>query len=259
MATIILVGLLTFNILSSSGARDNEPIAKNLTVFSQEPQKGAVNISYQEEIPTPKPNTAISNTSPKEQSDSKAPITKTNVRTKELKTSAVGKQKNQPTSPVEGLDSSAQVIYKFIRSTRPTVPDYEAELIAYGLQLYGKEKNIDPLLVAALIERESGFNPRAISKHGAKGLGQLMDFNVKALKIEDPFQIEESIRGTTTYLAYLFKRWKNKAKPVKWVLASYLEGPNGVARKKGAWKASTERYIRDILKTYSKLKKVMPS
>ncbi|MFH1428647.1 MAG: lytic transglycosylase domain-containing protein [Candidatus Margulisiibacteriota bacterium] len=152
------------------------------------------------------------------------------------------------------LSPKARIIYQHITSTRKSVPDYEAELIANTIVHYSEENKVDPFLAAALIERESGFNARAISKHGAKGLGQLMDFNLKALKINDPFNIEEAVRGTVTYLSYLMNRWQNKTDKISLTLASYLEGPNGIARNNCRWKQSTGKYISDILKTYDKLK-----
>jgi len=143
----------------------------------------------------------------------------------------------------------AETIYKFIIKTRKNVPDYEAELIANTIVFYSQKKGINPFLIAALIDRESGFNARAISKHGAKGLGQLMDFNLQALNVNDPFSIEESARATVEYFNHLMTIWKNEPLQVKLSLASYLEGPNAIRRNKKIWKKTTEKYINDILKT----------
>ncbi|MBW2573489.1 MAG: transglycosylase SLT domain-containing protein, partial [Deltaproteobacteria bacterium] len=46
---------------------------------------------------------------------------------------------------------------------------------------------VDPALVKAIIMAESGYNPKAISKKGAKGLMQLMPSTAQALGVEDAF------------------------------------------------------------------------
>lgn len=159
----------------------------------------------------------------------------------------------------EQLDEKSReeiAIYKFIKAKRKKVPDYEAELIAKCIVEFGSEYNIDPLFVAALIDRESGFNARAVSRSGAKGLGQIMPFNFKGVGITDPFNIEQSVKGTVRYLAYLFKRWENKPNRKSVVLASYLEGPNAIMRKNFTWKKTSQKYIDDIFLNWEQLKKL---
>ena len=84
------------------------------------------------------------------------------------------------------------------------------------------------MLLAAVIEQESGGNPNAVSKCGAKGLMQLMDATGKEwhgkLKIAepyDPFNPEQNKRIGTGYLKYLITRFKD----VKLGLAAYNCGP----------------------------------
>jgi len=51
----------------------------------------------------------------------------------------------------------------------------------------GKEFNLDPRLIAAVIEIESGGDPKAQSAVGAKGLMQLMDATAESLGVADSF------------------------------------------------------------------------
>lgn len=146
-----------------------------------------------------------------------------------------------------------KTIQNYITKTRKSVPDYEAELIANTIVHYSAKKNIDPYFIAALIDRESQFNARAISKHGAKGLGQIMDFNHKSLKIDNPFNIEQSVRGTVTYIAMLTSKWRHRPDFQQLALASYLEGPGTISRQGGYYKQHTVKYISDIYKIYNRL------
>ncbi|MCX7623315.1 MAG: M23 family metallopeptidase, partial [Thermomicrobium sp.] len=58
-----------------------------------------------------------------------------------------------------------------------------AQAIATIAERYG----LDPALLAAIVKVESGFDPRAVSPAGAKGLMQLMDATAAALGVDDPF------------------------------------------------------------------------
>ena len=112
------------------------------------------------------------------------------------------------------------------------------EKIAKYLVEYGRKNNVDPKLAAAVIARESSFNKRAVSRTGAKGLGQIKDFNFKSLNIRDPFDIRQNVSGTVSYLKHLVGRWKGDSRKTSLTLASYFEGPNAIKSKKmDAWKA----------------------
>jgi soluble lytic murein transglycosylase-like protein len=52
---------------------------------------------------------------------------------------------------------------------------------------------VDPALIKAIIMAESGYNPKAVSKRGAKGLMQLMPITAKSLGVEDVFDPEHNI------------------------------------------------------------------
>lgn len=128
------------------------------------------------------------------------------------------------------------------------IPDYEADLIAQTIDFYSDKYELDPYLVAALIERESAYNARAVSKHGAKGLGQIMSFNLKSLGITDPYNIEQSVQGTVRYLANLRRRWLGSANEKLLTLSSYLEGPNAIIRRNNQPTARSIKYSNEILR-----------
>jgi len=140
-------------------------------------------------------------------------------------------------------------IANFITSFRK--PD-EAVEIAKAIDTHAKTYDVNPKLVAALIRRESGFNPRALSKSGAMGLGQLLPSTCQTTGVTNGYDIDDNAKGTVRYVKYLLDKFRSYDEPVKFALAGYLEGPNGVERKRG-YTSTTARYVNDILLVYQKI------
>jgi soluble lytic murein transglycosylase-like protein len=82
-------------------------------------------------------------------------------------------------------------------------PGKRAE-ISYALLYFARINNLDPRLVAAVVEVESSFSPRAVSPRGAGGLMQLMPGTARMLGVDDPFDIRQNIAGGTRYMAMLY-------------------------------------------------------
>ena len=143
----------------------------------------------------------------------------------------------------------------FIRQKNPKLPNNDVDEIAFWIHEYAKEEDMDPMLVAALIGRESSFQKNAVSKTGAKGLGQIKDFNFKDLDIEDPFNIQQNVRGTVKYLKHLFSVWKGSKDKTELALASYYQGPNATKKKKHRLPSKVTGYVDDVLNSYQSLKK----
>jgi len=115
--------------------------------------------------------------------------------------------------------------------------------------------DIDPALVKAIIMAESGYNPRAISKRGAKGLMQLMPSTAEDLGVEDIFNPEQNISGGVRYFKQLVNRFDGD---VKLALAAYNAGSQKVRDYQGIppYK-STHYYIEKVFKYYQKYKNQM--
>lgn len=86
---------------------------------------------------------------------------------------------------------------------------------------------LDEALVRAVIHAESAFNPNALSHKGAQGLMQLMPATAERFGVSEPFTPAENIRGGTTYLAWLLKRFDGDT---RLATAAYNAGEGSVDR-----------------------------
>lgn len=103
-------------------------------------------------------------------------------------------------------------------------------------------------LFTAMIQRESNFNPRAVSSAGAVGLGQLMPRTALDLDVKNPFSARQNLRGAATYLTEMLDEFGSS----ELALAAYNAGPAAV-RKHGGIPPyrETRQYVSDILHAVS--------
>lgn len=94
----------------------------------------------------------------------------------------------------------------------------------------GQTHHLDVDLLASVVKAESGGNPRARSRAGAKGLMQLMDGTASDLGVQDSYQPEDNVRGGSTYLDSLLSRYHDN---LALALAAYNAGPAAVDKYHG--------------------------
>lgn len=140
-------------------------------------------------------------------------------------------------------------IQNFIMNFSKKVSMWDANLMASCMVKYGQQYNVNPKLIAALVCRESGFNPYAVSSSGAIGLGQLLPSTAQSLNVQNPYDIEDNLMGTTRYIRLMLDRWDGHPQQVPLALASYAEGYTAIT-KNGGYKESTKKYIEDIINYY---------
>jgi soluble lytic murein transglycosylase-like protein len=90
--------------------------------------------------------------------------------------------------------------------------------------------DLDPKLVRAVIQVESGYNASAVSNKGAVGLMQLMPQTARELGISDPYDPDENIHGGTAYLRQLLTQFEDR---IELAVAAYNAGPNAVVKYGG--------------------------
>lgn len=82
----------------------------------------------------------------------------------------------------------------------------------------------------AVIKVESNYNPSAVSKAGAVGMMQLIPKTAKLLKVLDPLDLEQNIRGGSHYLRMMLDQFQGD---LDLALAAYNAGPTAVRRHGG--------------------------
>jgi soluble lytic murein transglycosylase-like protein len=133
--------------------------------------------------------------------------------------------------------------------------EFFAAEIPYGELIYEKSKkyDVDPNLVAAVIEQESRFRPRAKSHVGARGLMQLMPRTGRWMGARDLYNPEQNIDAGVKYIAYLDKRFNGDLKKI---VAAYNGGEGNVMRYRGVPPfRETRQYVKKVLKNYDKRNK----
>ncbi|MEL7083461.1 MAG: transglycosylase SLT domain-containing protein [Cyanobacteria bacterium J06597_1] len=137
---------------------------------------------------------------------------------------------------------------ELIRRYNPDLSASDARDIAHWTEFYSRQYGIDPRLIAGLVARESGFDPKARSRTGARGLGQISAALGKDLGIRDRYDIQENLEGTTRWIRTLYDTWRQDgvedSQAIHWSLASYRQG---LARTREIGiPANVARYINEV-------------
>src|SRR5213596_2842257 len=105
------------------------------------------------------------------------------------------------------------------------------------------EHHLDPMLVKAVVWRESRFDPR---KHGGAGERGLMQVSEKAANewarenkianfhVEQLFDPRTNLEAGTWYLRRAFEHWEAQSDPVPFALAEYNAGASRAQRWRGS-------------------------
>ncbi len=118
----------------------------------------------------------------------------------------------------------------------PAPQEYLRALATRAAERHG----LAPALVLSVIEAESGFDPRAVSRAGAQGLMQLMPATAADLGVTDPFDPAQNIEGGTRYLRWLLDRYDGD---LDRTLAAYNWGLGNLERSPRALPAETRQYV----------------
>lgn len=133
------------------------------------------------------------------------------------------------------------------RRPAPRLAEPSSDLLEI-IERHATVRRLDPLLVRAVIQIESGYDPVAVSHKGAMGLMQLMPRTAAQLEVADPFDPEANVRGGTEYLRLMLDVFEDD---LTLALAGYNAGPEAVRRYDGVPPyAETREYLRRVLSVY---------
>jgi soluble lytic murein transglycosylase-like protein len=103
-----------------------------------------------------------------------------------------------------------------------------------------KEHGIDAEMLGSVIERESQFDPDAVSPAGAAGIAQLVSRYHPDVDVSSPVA---SIRAAAKYLKANMKRFGD----VPRALAAYNHGPTAIRSYGADWRAKIPKETSDYL------------
>jgi soluble lytic murein transglycosylase-like protein len=136
-----------------------------------------------------------------------------------------------------------------------TTPDEPQPRVAANYGMYSREigeasarHGVPERLIWAVIRVESGFDPRAVSPKGARGLMQLMPETAAILGVRDVFDPRENIQGGARHLRGLMERFRHD---LPLALAAYNAGAQPVASFRGIPPyPETRDYVARVLRLY---------
>jgi hypothetical protein len=129
-----------------------------------------------------------------------------------------------------------------------------ANAVPFGDIIHAKAQkyDIDPALVAAVVETESRFRTNARSQVGARGLMQLMPRTGRWLGASNLYNAEQNVDAGAKYLKYLNRRFDGNLTKT---IAAYNAGEGNVRRYNGVPPfRETRSYVRNVMSRYEKRK-----
>jgi soluble lytic murein transglycosylase-like protein len=155
------------------------------------------------------------------------------------------------------VDIATEQIERFEREVSPPpltlgVQPAKPQTLNEVITTISDRHHIDPDLINSLIHAESGFNPRAVSPKGARGLMQLMPQTASRLGVSNAFDPGSNVEGGTRYLSELLQRYNFDV--IK-ALAAYNAGPQRVEQYRGVPPYyETRAYVAKIVRDFNRKK-----
>jgi peptidoglycan lytic transglycosylase len=141
------------------------------------------------------------------------------------------------------------------------------------------EQHLDPMLVKAVVWRESRFDPQKFGTAGERGLMQVSEKaanewarenKIENFQVEDLFDAKKNLQAGTWYLRRAWQHWETQPDPMPFALAEYNAGASRALRWAGGNDAGvvppsqfltsidfpgTRKYVDSIIDRYQFYKK----
>ncbi|MEY2547303.1 MAG: soluble lytic murein transglycosylase [Verrucomicrobiota bacterium] len=124
------------------------------------------------------------------------------------------------------------------------------------IQSVAAEHELDPMLVKAVVWRESRFDPKKVGSAGERGLMQVSEKaaaewagenKIDNFQVEDLFDAKRNLEAGSWYLHRAVEHWKIESDPIPFALAEYNAGASRAQRWAGG-DANTSISTRDFLR-----------
>jgi soluble lytic murein transglycosylase-like protein len=143
-------------------------------------------------------------------------------------------------------------IERFEQDLSTPAPGHSSLPMNEAINAVSSRHHLDPDLINSVIHAESGFNPRAVSPKGARGLMQLMPQTASRLGVVNSFDPGDNLEGGTRYLRELLERYNFDL--IK-ALAAYNAGPQRVEQYHGVPPYyETQAYVARIIRDFNRKK-----
>ncbi len=149
--------------------------------------------------------------------------------------------------------SAVRAYATILRVMNPRLPDWQRRKYAISVLADAQRTKVDPRFIMAIVTVESSWRANAVSRAGARGLGQLMPGTAARLRV-NPRDASENLRGTSNYLKLLLDRFRGQQHWFEKAIAGYNAGPNAVKMYGGIPPYDeTQRYVVKVLRVYRQL------
>lgn len=114
-----------------------------------------------------------------------------------------------------------------------------------------RQLHLHPGLLHAVVMVESAYNPKAISRKGARGLMQLMPATANRYGVNDSYDPKQNLQGGAQYLKDLLKMFEFD---IKLALAAYNAGENAVFKYGNTIPPypETQNYVKKVLHEFER-------
>ncbi len=141
------------------------------------------------------------------------------------------------------------IIVRPERPPEPSAPAVRADVARYEALIAeaAVRHRVEPALIKAVIRAESNFDPRAVSRKGARGLMQLMPETASMYGLADPFEPRGNIDAGAKHLKMLLEKYAGN---LRLALAAYNAGEQAVERygRRIPPFPETRGYVRAVLR-----------
>ena len=149
-----------------------------------------------------------------------------------------------------GIQSRRESFELFIGAANETAIQSRMQGLPFGAEilLVARRHDVDPLLVAAIVQNESSFDTLAVSPQGALGLMQMMPETAEQLGLRNVYDPGQNLDAGVSYLEYLLRRFDGD---LVLALAAYNAGPGKVDRFQGMPPfRETRKFTENVLRLY---------